>query len=184
MIGLNWYALFVETGMEETVQHWLKQQFEESRLRSLVPKRIVPERKQGFTRHVVRKMFPGYVLIRTSMDAELYHDLRRIPHVLKLLTNGRWHEQKQDTLPFSTIQEAEITPLLRLLNQADILEFSTLSLIPKSNIHVLSGPLKGMESFIKKIDRHKNRATLQIPFLGEERTIEVGILIMNPASEC
>ncbi|WP_285106719.1 antiterminator LoaP [Paenibacillus sp. UMB4589-SE434] len=180
MILLHWYALFVETGQEETVQRSLKQQFDPTILMSLVPKRKVPEKKMGHTQHVLRKMFPGYVLIQTSMNADRYHSLRRIPHVLRMLTNGRKNEHNPESFQLSSIHDVEIAHLLKLLDATEILEYSTLQILSNSNIHVVAGPLQGMENLIKKVDRHKNRATLQLPFLGEPRSIEVGIHIMYP----
>ncbi|WP_186785895.1 antiterminator LoaP [Paenibacillus agilis] len=177
---MHWYALFVETGQEETVQRSLKQQFDDSILLSLVPKRKIPEKKMGHIQHVIRKMFPGYVLIQTKMNADRYHSLRRIPHVLRILTNGRKNEYTPESFHLSSIHDGEIEPLLKLLDSTEILEYSTLKLLSNSSIHVVAGPLHGMENLITKVDRHKNRATLQLPFLGEPRSIAVGVHIMHP----
>ncbi|MCZ8522706.1 antiterminator LoaP [Paenibacillus caseinilyticus] len=181
---VHWYALFVESGQEDTVQHCLRKEFAESVLTSLVPKRRVPERKLGLIRHTVRNMFPGYVLIRTSLHPELYYTLRRIPHVLQLLTHKKNSSNEPlEYFTLSSIPEWEIAPLLELLDEADVMDYSTIRLHVHSQIQVVSGPLRGRERFIKKVDRHKQRATLQLPFLGECRSIEVGIQIVYPSIE-
>lgn len=42
---------------------------------------------------------------------------------------------------------------------------------------VMSGPLKGRESLIRKIDRHKRTAVIEIPFSEDRRRVTVGLEI-------
>ena len=46
-------------------------------------------------------------------------------------------------------------------------------------IIVTEGPLQGMESHIRRIDRHKRLAWLTIDVLGESREIAVGLEIIR-----
>lgn len=42
---------------------------------------------------------------------------------------------------------------------------------------ITSGPLKGREGLIRKIDRHKRTAKIEIPFDGNKRQVTVGLEI-------
>lgn len=42
---------------------------------------------------------------------------------------------------------------------------------------ITSGPLKGREGLIRKIDRHKRIADIEIPLAGERRQVTVGLEI-------
>jgi len=42
---------------------------------------------------------------------------------------------------------------------------------------VTSGPLKGREGLIRKIDRHKRTAEIEIPFVGDKKQVTVGLEI-------
>jgi transcriptional antiterminator NusG len=46
-------------------------------------------------------------------------------------------------------------------------------------IIVTSGPLKGRESIIRKIDRHKRRAEIEVAFLGDIRRINVALEVIS-----
>jgi transcriptional antiterminator NusG len=48
-------------------------------------------------------------------------------------------------------------------------------MIENSQVIILSGPLEGMEGYIKKIDRHKRKAYLEIPMFGGVQTVEMGL---------
>lgn len=44
---------------------------------------------------------------------------------------------------------------------------------------VLSGPLKGKEGYIKKIDRHKRKAWLEVELFGRIQNIQLGLEIVS-----
>lgn len=44
---------------------------------------------------------------------------------------------------------------------------------------ILSGPLKGMESTIQRIDRHKRKAWLNLEMFGRQQLVEVGVEIVK-----
>lgn len=165
---MEWYALFVKTGKEEAVQQWLHFHFEESVLYSIVPKRKLIEKRSGKAHKVIKKVFPGYVLINTSMDDLIYYKIRNIPNIIKILSSDTY---------YSKIDEQEIVPLLELIDENNIINIST---IYKENakIFVKSGPLCGMEGIIKKINKHSRRAKILLNFMGEPRIIDVGIDVL------
>ncbi|NQF16931.1 antiterminator LoaP [Brevibacillus sp. HB1.3] len=176
---MNWYALYVETGYEERVAKFLSDKFSSRQLRAVVPKRRLPERKQGLITHPLKIMFPGYLLIQTNMDTKTYYDLKETPRTFRLLNNNKQIRQRSDgLLQVSEIEEAEIRPILKMLDTDGVLGYSTLMIID-SKITVKKGPLAGKEGIIKKVNRRKKRAKIVIDFLGDERMIDVGIEILE-----
>ncbi|MBH8598733.1 MULTISPECIES: antiterminator LoaP [unclassified Thermoactinomyces] len=173
---MNWYALFVETGQEETVKKLLHLHFDESTLSAFVPKRRVPEKKLGKIYHVLKKMFPGYVLIKTKMNADLFYKIKKIPKCYRILGN-RTHHSKDDEAYYSTIDEEEISPILKLIGNDEVVDYSKIY-VENSRVFVQSGPLKGMEGIIKKVDKRKKRAKILLNFMGTEKMIDVGVEII------
>lgn len=174
---MYWYALFVETNKEEVVQQYLNKYFVESVLKAIIPKRLVPERREGSMQHISKKMFPGYVLISTELNENIYHLLKKIPRCYRILQPGN-HFNKENAFDYCRIKDEEITPLIMLLGEGDTIEYSHIYIV-NSKVFVNSGPLKGMEGIIKKIDKRKNRAKILLNFLGTEKTFDVGIEILK-----
>lgn len=166
---MNWYAIFVEPGKEEFVQKHLKYYFDNKTLYSVVPKRKLIERKNGNYCTVIRKMFPGYVLVKTKMSNCIYTRIKSTPNIIKVLGNDGY---------FSTIDNKEIEPILRLISNNEIIDESQVY-INASNIIVKSGPLKGMEGIIKTIDKRKKRAKILLNFMNKEKIIDVAIEIIE-----
>lgn len=192
---MSWYVLFVETGSEDIVQKHLNSHFSQQDLYSFVPKRLVPEKRNGRFYSVLKTLFPGYLLIRTKMTPSLYYDLKKIPRSYRMLCNssfeldkiyGRAQRKTEISLGderrsgdyyddfFCEIDEVEISQILNLTNDECIIEYSNV-IVENSRIHVRSGPLFGMESSICKIDKRKRRAKIALDFFGGERKLELGI---------
>ncbi|MCM3216696.1 antiterminator LoaP [Niallia taxi] len=174
---MSWYALFVEGGKEELVQRYLELYFNKSNLMSIVPKRKVPEKKYGVTRHVKKKLFPGYILIQTNMDRLTYNKIRNIPKVHSVVNTGPAYSTQQGFY-ISKLEDKEINFISKLLNEEGLIEYSQVC-IENSLVNVISGPLFGMENLIKKVDKRKNRAKLHFDFRGKEMKFDVGIEISN-----
>ncbi|SFJ69869.1 antiterminator LoaP [Thermoflavimicrobium dichotomicum] len=174
---MDWYALFVETGKEEIVQKLLRLYFDEHSLYSVIPKRRIPEKKSGRVRHTLKKMFPGYVFIKTNMNDDTFHKIKKIPKCHYLVNNGTYYSKENGTY-YSKIDEEEMNPIIKLIGNGEIVDYSRVY-VENSRVFVISGPLKGMEGIIKKIDKHKNRAKILLHFMGVERIIDVGIEILS-----
>ena len=53
-----------------------------------------------------------------------------------------------------------------------------IGVIEHSQVKVTSGPLQGKEGYIRKIDRHKRKAWLEIEMFGRAQNIQVGLEIV------
>ena len=166
---MNWYALFVETGKESSIQKCIEHWFDKSVCYSLVPKRRLTEQKQGKKYQVVRTMFPGYVFINTDMCIEYYYKLISIPRVIKILNNGTY---------YSRIENEEIAPILRLVNNGEIIDYSRIFIV-NSRVLVKSGPLHGMEGIIRRVDKRKGRAQISLDLLGSPKLFDLGVEILD-----
>jgi transcriptional antiterminator NusG len=167
---MEWYSLFVITGQEENVAEWLQLFFPEQRVRILIPKRKLVERRQGKCQSVLKKLFPGYVFINIEMDSTTYYRIKKVPNVIRILNSGQER--------YTRVFQEEINFIQRLLGEGDTVEYSFVYL-ENSQIVVKSGPLKGLEGLIKSVDRRKKRAKVLIPFMGLEKEIDVGIEMID-----
>lgn len=188
---MDWYVLFVETGKEDVVRSLITKYFDKSEIRAIVPKRKLVERRLGQSYEVCKTMFPGYVLVYTQMNTKIYYELKQIPRCYRLL--NRTHssidnneqrsviynqEDTLETYTFSKIEEEEMTLILQLIGKSEMIDCSALY-IENAKIKVSSGPLKGKEGIIKKIDKRKRRARIALNFMGYEKLLDVGISLLE-----
>jgi transcriptional antiterminator NusG len=170
---MNWYALFVATGKEEYVAKWLHILFSELSVITLIPKRMLIERRHGKMEQVVRKMFPGYLLVNMDMNPRIYSMLKKVPALFRILNSGECYTE---------IPQEEIICIRRLLCDSDVLDCSKIYFV-NSRVVVKSGPLEGMEGTIKAVYRRKQRAKIAVNFLGLTKEIDVGIEMIDPKQD-
>ncbi len=166
---MKWYALFVETGQEERLKQLINTVYPDEDIKILIPKRKLKERRQGKTHEVVKKLFPGYVLIKTVMAINMYYRLSKLPMVYSIL--------KDECEPVP-IRDEEMAVILALTSEGDTIGFSEVYR-EGDRITVVSGPLKGLEGIIEKFDARKKRIKVRIRFMGKERRIDLGAHLVN-----
>lgn len=161
----SWYAVFVATGHEEKVKKAIEAIFE-GEIRPIVPKRELRERKAGKWRKVRRTLFPGYVLIKGKITIETYYRIKEIPMLAKLL--------KDESGPLK-IYGKELEILKTLLKSGDESVGISTTYKEGQEVRIIDGPLVGLEGHIQSVDTRKGRAKVNIDFLGDTRTVQLGI---------
>lgn len=170
---MSWYALFVETGYEDEVCHYIDKVktyiLEDVKYDLLVPKRKIYERKHGIRNEVIKKMFPGYVLVETDNIIQFYSRAKGAPHIIKFLRERDYfHEIKLD----------EIRQILHMTDHKGLIEVSQ-AYVVNDKIRISDGPLLGQEGFIKKIDKRKGRAKVEFIINNNSLLIDLGIDIIQ-----
>ena len=126
------------------------------------------KKKQNGTWNTLQKvLFPGYIFMITEDVEKLFFHLKTIEGMTKLIGTG------QDIIP---LKEEEIIFLQRLGGDEQIVSMSE-GIIEGTQVTIISGPLKGMEGLIQKIDRHKRKAWLELEMFGKMQQVEVGLEI-------
>lgn len=110
-------------------------------------------------------MFPHYVFLESEDRERLFGELKQYEKILTVLG-------EQDTLvPVYREEEQFLRSLCGESHHSGISK----GYIRGGCTHVTEGPLRGKERLIRKIDRHKRIAKLEMP--GSLRNVNVGLEI-------
>lgn len=160
----------VQTGMEERICAQCSRKIPGAVLeRCFIPRYEEKKHIQGAWRTQKQILFPGYVFVVTSDIRKLHDGLKTVIGLTKLLGTGR------EIVPLS---EGEKEFLLSFGGEEQVVQMSE-GIIIGSQVIIHSGPLKGKEGYIRKIDRHKRKAWLELPFLGGMQRVQVGLEIVS-----
>ena len=165
-----WYVIQTTTGKEEDV----KLMIEKTVPRALYEdcKIIYSQRKRKYLQkwhHEKRLVFPGYIFLITDNIDDVFIQLKNVPAMTKLLGTGG------QILP---LYEEEVQLLKRLSGDDGVIEMSY-GIQVGDKVTITYGSLKGLESTIRKIDRHKKKGYIEVEILNEMRTIEIGLEIIS-----
>ncbi len=164
-----WYVMQVRTGTEENIRQQCRRKIQESVLEDcFIPYYEEKKRIRGEWITQKKILFPGYVFVVTDRLEELYEALKSVAGLTKLIGSGR------DIVPLT---KNERYFLLEFMGENRLVELSQ-GVIRNSRVRITTGPLKGKEGYIRKIDRHKRKAWLELEMFGRIQRVEVGLEIV------
>ena len=167
-----WYAIWTATGSERKLCSWIKDYVPDSLYDDCFVPLIEQNRKINGEWKINKKpLFPGYLFVKTDEA-----NIRRFAEKLKrselfaviLSTDGE----------FTPVSDDEIYVIDCAYRNRGVLG-SSIGMIEGDKITILSGPLIGMEGSIKKINRHKRTATIELFLFGRTSRINIGLEIIS-----
>jgi transcription antitermination factor NusG len=157
----NCYVLMTASSKEEEVCRFLN---ENEGIDAFSPKMEFYHRVADEIR--LKTLFPGYIFVLTTLNQkEADERFRHFP-----LKNTSFKELKYEGVSALKPEEKQI--LRMLLDEKRILRMSKGILLNKK-LHVLEGPLTGMDEYIIKYDKHNRLATLNLTFLDQRWVVGV-----------
>lgn len=164
------YVIQVYTGHEKLICSKINDSISSELFnKCFVPMMEYVYRRKGEIWRECKIMFPGYVFVLTDSVNEFASKLRCIDGMTKLLTSGE--------MPIS-ISEEEKTAIFGLIDEDNIAKLSE-GYIEQDKIYVTSGPLVGQEGVIKKIDRHKRIAYIELSIMGRVSQVRMPLEIVK-----
>lgn len=165
-----WYVVQVRTGTEENIRIQCQKRIPESILtRCFIPYYEEKKRMRGEWVTLKKVLFPGYVFMVTDDLEELYLQLRDVTGLTRFLGTG------DEIVPLTSEEEE----FLRHMGGEEQVVHMSEGIIEGEKVHVTDGPLQGMEGYIRKIDRHKRKAYLEISMFGRIQSVQIGLEIVK-----
>lgn len=157
-----WCVLQVRTGEEVAVKDRLK----EMGFIALVPRENRVQRKGGGWTTKEYVLFPSYVFTELNYTAENYYRIRELPAVIRFLGGG---------IRPNTLSYLEIEWIKLLANGGEPIEPTKVRLSADNKVFAADGVLTAFKNRIKKVDKHKRKATFEITVCGELKELELSI---------
>jgi len=172
----NWVILFVKTGSEEKLKPMLAEKLDTNGFLSFVPIKETPYRSKGVIHKTRKPLFPGYIFVQTEVESELIAKklktaLKGTKDIYSLLHYGN---DENDV----AVRESERLFWERLFD-ADFCIPGSVGFIEGDKIEVTSGALMGLEGQIKRINRHKREAVVEMNMMGAKREVTLMLEIVS-----
>lgn len=172
---MYWYVLFTRTGREEKAEQYLRKQLDTNTFTPFIPMSETIFRISGQIRKELKSLFPSYVFIESEVSSrEFIKNTKNIISASKDIIRFLQYDDTGDI----AMRKHEKNMLLGLCNDARYIE-SSRGIIVGTRVYIKEGPLMGLESIIRKIDRHKRRAIIELDFMGTVRQISMALEIVE-----
>jgi transcriptional antiterminator NusG len=159
----RWYVVHTYSGYENKVKANLDKIIENRGLQDQIIEVIVPmeeqiEIKDGKRKTSLKKVFPGYVLVKMYMNDDTWYVVRNVRGVTGFVGPGAKPEPLTDEEIMNMgIEELEI-----------VVDFEV-----GDNIKVMSGPLKDFIGVIEEINMEKRKVRVLVSMFGRETPAEL-----------
>ncbi len=161
-----WYVMQVRTGTEESICCQCRNFIEGDILeRCFIPYYEEKKKYEGKWHIQEKVLFPGYIFIITNKIEGLSERLRKVIGFTKLIGTGK------EIVPLTQREEDW---LLKIGGDEQKVEMSE-GVVEDGNIRIIQGPLAGLEKQIRRIDRHKRKAYLEVEMFGRTVEMQVGL---------
>ena len=166
MSEVNWYVVHTYSGYENKVKANIEKTIENRHLEDQilevrVPMEEVVEVKNGTKKQVLRKLFPGYVLINMIMNDDTWYVVRNT----RGCTGFVGPASKPVPLSAEEVEKMGVekaAPLTVDFNVGD-------------TVQITAGPLEGFMGLVEGIDTESFKVKLKVNMFGRETPAEVDI---------
>lgn len=165
----KWYVVHTYSGYENKVASSIKKAVENRKLQELIPDVNIPvekvtEVKDGKTREVERKIFPGYVLVKMVLTDETWYLVRNTRGCTGFVGQDKSGGSKPIPLTESEIIAMGVEKREVSTNYAE-----------GDVVRIIEGALPGVIGTVSKLDIAQNKVLVIIPMLGREKPVELGL---------
>lgn len=158
----KWYVIHTYSGYENKVKANLEKIIENRNLHDFilqveVPLQEVTEVKNGQKKTTMRKVFPGYVLVKMIMNDDMWSVVRNTRGVTSFVGPG--------SKP-SPLTDAEV----RVMG-INVVEKIDLDL--GASVKIISGPFEGSIGLVSEINNAKHTVIVKLSVFGRETPVEL-----------
>ncbi len=165
----NWYIIQSHSSFENKVAKLIKEESEKAKISDKIEEIIVPthditEVKRGKRVQRKKKYFPGYVLIKSEMDNNIYHMIKNIKKVSGFLGS------KGTPVPVS---DKEIEKILGQIKDGVAQPASSVEYSIGEKVQVIDGPFASFNGLVEDVDEDKGRLKVSVSIFGRPTPVDL-----------
>ena len=165
----NWYIIQSHSSFENKVAKLIKEESEKAKISDKIEEIIVPthditEVKRGKRVQRKKKYFPGYVLIKSEMDSNIYHLIKNIKRVSGFLGS------KGIPVPVS---DKEIEKILGQIKDGIAQPASSVEYSIGEKVQVIDGPFASFNGLVEDVDEDKARIKVSVSIFGRPTPVDL-----------
>jgi transcriptional antiterminator NusG len=165
----QWYVIHAYSGHEEKVKKNLEKRIESMDMQDKILEVFVPmedeiEIKDGKRRHVQKRIFPGYILVKMVMSDESWYVVRNTPGVTSFVGSGNKPVPLQEHELRSILKQVKQEPQIRV-------EFRL-----GESVRVVDGPFADFLGKVDEINAEKGKLKVLVNMFGRETPVELDLL--------
>lgn len=166
----NWYVLHTYSGYENKVKANLEKHVESMGMTDKIFRVVVPEEeeteiKNGKTKVVKRKVFPGYVLVEIVMTDDSWYVVRNTPGVTGFVGSAGAGSKPTPLLP------EEVVVILKRMGVDE--KRIDVNYEIGETVRVKEGPFMNFTGTVEEMDKDKAKLKVLVNMFGRDTPVEL-----------
>lgn len=163
----NWYVVHTYAGYENKVKTNLEKRVESMEMQDKIFRVLVPmekelEVKNGKQKTVLKKVFPGYVLVEMIIADDSWYVVRNTPGVTGFVGPG------SKPIPLSL---GEISQILKQMGMSEIKP--KIDLVAGSRVRVIDGPFANFIGSVEEVLPDRRKVKVLVAMFGRDTPVEL-----------
>ena len=163
----HWYVIHTYSGYENKVRTNLERKVQSLGMENEIFNVIIPmekevEKKDGKTRLVERKVFPGYVLVEMIVNDRSWYAVRNTPGVTGFVGSGT------KPIPLTDTEVQQIMHSMGMEEERLHIDFQL-----QQTVRLKAGPFAGQLAKISDINEERGKLKVLVDIFGRETPAEV-----------
>jgi len=174
--------LFVRTGEENKIVGYLKEKLRKDTYLPFVLTKEAVFWDKGVPTLFRKILFPGYVIVQTECDADIV--LEDIKCIIEFSDNWIYRVLSYSDNEKDIMMHESEQALWQSLVDSDFCITASIGVMEDEKIRITSGALKHKENCIKRLNRHKRKAIVEVGFAGKVVETTVVVEVKKVSNQC
>lgn len=166
----NWYVVHTYSGYENKVKTNLEKRLDSMGMQDKIFRVMVPmeeeiEHKDGKKKTVMRKVFPGYVLVEMIMTDDSWYVVRNTPGVTGFVGSAGAGSKPTPLLP------DEVQTILKQMGVEEVQTVVDFAL--GESVKVIEGPFENLVGQIEGVDADREKLKVLVDMFGRDTPVEL-----------
>jgi transcriptional antiterminator NusG len=172
----RWYIVHAYSGQEERVKNNLEQRVATMDVKDKIYQVVIPtqdemEIKDGQRKSVAKKVFPGYILVRMTMDDESWYVVRNTPGVTGFVSTEDERDQRPKPVP---LEESEVEAILNRIESET--PRVRIGYTKGQSVRITDGPFVDFMGTVDEVFADRAKVKVLVSFFGRETPVELDFL--------
>ena len=165
----NWYIVQSHSNFENKVAQLIEEEAKKSKISDKIEEIVVPthditEVKRGKRVQRKKKYLPGYILIKSEMDKNIYHMIKNIKRVSGFLGSKG--------VPVS-VSNQEVEKILGQIRDGITQPKSSIEYSIGEKVQVIDGPFASFTGLVEDVDEDKTRLKVAVSIFGRPTPVDL-----------
>ena len=165
----NLYIVQSHSSFENKVASLIKEEAEKAKVSEKIAEIVIPthdvtEVKRGKRIQRKKKYFPGYILIKSEMDNNLYHMIKNLKKVSGFLGS------QGSPIPVS---DKEISKILGQIKDGVAQPKSGIEYSIGEKVQVIDGPFASFNGLVEDVDEERSRLKVSVSIFGRPTPVDL-----------